>query len=312
VTFQFGPYLADNVLGHGANGVAMRAQHESTGQVVTIKVPAMGDGIVLARLGQTVPPGLLRIYNGGLAPEHQWIYIWVAREFADECLADVLAERQLASDEAQTIFRTCCETVAWLHAQQIYQWSSHPGNVYRVGHTWKLGDMGRCVAFVDPDHPAVAEFELDMRMQTVGGLPDELLGAYVGSNPSRTGFWPYDPVWEARLRMDDCSMLGGLLCSMLTGKRWEWFFRALNKRPYCSARYSFTGDRDVDERLSAVVNRAWRGDAGGALLVANAGRGEQTSYEDALELLQDVTKALDSVSEGGADSCVRGRTTSGS
>jgi predicted phage terminase large subunit-like protein len=65
-----------------------------------------------------------------------------------------------------------------------------------------------------------------------------------------------------------------------------------NKRPYCSAHYALTGDRDADQVLSVVVNRAWRGDAGGAPLLANGGRGDATTYESPRALLADVCSAL--------------------
>lgn len=83
-------------------------------------------------------------------------------------------------------------------------------------------------------------------------------------------------------------MLGGLLCDLLGVNRWAVFHQAIKSKPICSGRYNLTGDRRRDERLSGILNRAWRGDAGGALLVANGGRGEQGTYDDARELLADV------------------------
>ncbi len=87
-------------------------------------------------------------------------------------------------------------------------------------------------------------------------------------------------------------MLGGLLCDLLALNRWQVFYQALKSRPLCSGRYNLTGDRRRDEALSAVLNRCWRGDAGGALVVANQGQGEQTVYSDPRELLADVQLAM--------------------
>ncbi len=50
-------------------------------------------------------------------------------------------------------------------------------------------------------------------------------------------------------------MLGGLLCALLTGRRWGWFARAIESRLHCSATLALTGNRKTDGALSAVLNR---------------------------------------------------------
>jgi hypothetical protein len=258
VPVQVGPYVLDAVLGHGAESYVYRAQHAETGAMVALKLNARGDAALFDQLlGEDWPPQLLRSieadeWNGAT---------WVARELADETLHDYLSHRRatLSVDLVLEVFRTCCDGVSWLHERHMSGWSAHARNVYRVGEVWRIGDFGRA-----------------WRSDAADSL-------------RRTGL-PHDS--EYRLKLDDCAMLGGLLVEMLTGKRWEWFFRALNKRPYCSAVYSLTGDSARDRCLSAIVNRAWRGDAGGAPLLANGERGAQTVYADALELLTDVQAAL--------------------
>ena len=101
------------------------------------------------------------------------------------------------------------------------------------------------------------------------------------------GAFPRDPVLEARLRLDDCASLAGLLVDLLGRERWELFFRTINTRPMGHTRYTLTGNGKIDRQLSKVVNHAWMGDGGGALSVAD-GEPWNTGYVDALELLADV------------------------
>jgi len=272
--FPYGAYPLGELLGYGTEGVVYRA-HRDGEQDVAVKLPARGDAIVACLLLvesdnlSDWPPQLLRTYEVGKWQDSMWI----ARELADETLYDYAPSGLSERRQVLEIFRVACEGVAWLHAHRIYGWSAHSQNVYRVGEQWKLGDFGRVWCFVPPDHAELGDWR-DTR---------ERFGLWTG-----TGVLPYDPDREHRLKLDDCAMLGGLLVQMLTGKRWGWFFRALNKRPYCSAVYPLTGDRVADRRLSAIVNRCWRGDAGGAPLLANGERGEQSTYADPLELLADV------------------------
>jgi hypothetical protein len=298
VSFQVGPYCLDELLGHGAEGLVYRAHPaDHYGPEVALKVNAsLADtvvGQVLGSLEGGWPPLLLETYAAGRLGGKRWI----VRELADETLHDFSRRRdKLSPDQVLEIFRVACEGVAVLHAHRVYGWSAHARNLYRVGEQWKLGDFGRVWCFVDPDHPG-----LEPRRQEVyrvGGmdgedgearaLADSVIGSFHVGLWQGTGLLPYDPEREHRLKLDDCAMLAGLLVEMLTGKRWEWFFRALNKRPYCSAVYPLTGDRDRNERLSTILNRCWRGDAGGAPLLANGDRGDQSVYDDALELLSDV------------------------
>lgn len=280
------PYKLYDLLGYGTEGVVFRG-HRDDQEDVAVKLGARGDAILACRLLDESdtkltlsawPPQLLETYEVG----HWQDSMWIARELADETLHDVMSRTQAP---VRDIFRVACEGVAWLHEHRIYGWSAHAQNVYRVGEQWKLGDFGRVWCFVPPEHPSLGTH----------GDAEHRFGHWTG-----TGVLPYDPEREHRLKLDDCAMLGGLLVEMLTGKRWEWFFRALNARPYCSAKYPLTDDRALNARLSAIVNRCWRGDAGGAPVLANADRGEQSTYSNALELLEDVVACLGGYDAGRA------------
>jgi hypothetical protein len=299
---RVGPYRVDGYLGRGGDGTAYRAVDPATGLVVTVKLPALGDVAVAQRLGDEWHPHLLRTWRFG-PPDEQTPAFWVAREHADGTFADAVARRggrPLDRAEALAVFATCCGVVAWLHARRVYRWSAHPGNVYRVGGRWKVGDLGRCAMFVAPDDPLLAEVRRSM-LQAAGadgpdaeGTADFFLRFWHWGHPTSAGFYPHDPERERRHRMDDCAMLGGLLCALLTGRRWGWFARAIEARPCCSAAYALTGRKPADAALSVVLNRCWRGDAGGAPLLANGGREDQTVYDDALALLADVASVLES------------------
>jgi hypothetical protein len=290
---QVGPYCLVEELGYGTEGVVYRGQRQGESDMA-VKLGARGD-VILAELlrseGWAWPPQLLTTYETGAWQDSGW----VARELADETLhTHVQRVGPLTKCDTRDVFRVACEGVAWLHIHHIYGWSAHAKNVYRVGDLWQIGDFGRVWCFVEPDHPVLEQRRqefypvLGAEDTEARQVADWLIFRHRFGHWGGSGLLPYDAEREHRLKLDDLSMLGGLLVEMLTGKRWEWFFRALNKRPYCSAVYPLTGERSAREQVSAIVNRCWRGDAGGAPLMANGERGEQTVYDDPLELLEDV------------------------
>lgn len=298
-----GPYRADCILGTGGNGQALGARHQDTGEAVTIKLLGYGDALVAAWLGeegQDLP--LLRVYGSGLLETPEGPVWWTAREQAAETWADHMARRRgepVPLDEAVEVFATVCRAVDHLHDRSVFQWSAHGRNLYRVDGRWKLGDMGRSLILTTPDDPRLARVWPEARSADdhVRVMLEEEAdpkctpwGRWAGE---RTAGWAWHTEErELRLRLDDCAMLGGLLVELIGGHKWETFHRALTKAPYCSGRYRLTGRKDVDERLSTILNRCWRGDAGGAILRANGSRGEQTVYADAVALLADVQDAL--------------------
>jgi hypothetical protein len=272
---RFGPWLTDTAVGVGNDGRCSHAVHVDTGEQALVKYPSRGDSVLLWMVqayGLEWPDELVQTIDTGYCEPIAPLVPWIGRQWATHTLHSVMP---LDRAEALEVFSIACRGVSWLHSHRMYGWSAHCLNIFSVGGTWKIGDFGRVKAFLPPECPQVAEC------------------AHIDTgHPTRTGFYGYDVERERRLRLQDCASLGGLLCDLLTGKRWEWFFRALNKKPYCSAHLPVTGDRDVDEQLSGILNRAWRGDAGGALLAANDGRGEQSVYDEPIELLRDVEAAL--------------------
>lgn len=299
-------YQVTGYLGCGGDGTVFRARHIASGLVVALKQPARGDWTAFAWMalaGVESPDCLLKLYDGidnASTVGKPSSCTWVAREYADETLADVLARRggsPLPIAEALSIFATCCEAVAWLNMHGIYRWSAHVRNVFRVGARWKIGDLGRCQIFLRPDDPLLeggrTPFldELGFHDNEARSVVDWMTLSWM-SHPTSFGLLSSDPERERRLTMDDCAMLGGLLCDLVGGRRWNCFSRALKSRPYCSASYSLTGNRKIDRALSAILNRCWRGEAGGAPLLANGSQGEQTVYTDPRELRADVQRVL--------------------
>jgi len=294
---RFGPYLADLYLGQGGDGRALHARHVETGQEVTIKIPRRGDALALSVLGDDWHPSIIRIYDTGISERGDE---WVAREYTpDGTLEDLLRKRcyrSLPIGDALSVFTIACKAVAWLHSRQVYRWSSHARNVLRFGSTWKISDLGRCLFFVSPNHPRIKE-NIASRIEAAGTTEDDttralamwMLEDYYWKHPTATAILPYNPEREHRLAVNDCSMLAGLLVDILSpGHRWGLFLQALKSQPLCAATYTITGHRQRDRALSSIINRAWRGDEGGAPLYANQGRGEQSVYDDPLELLRDV------------------------
>lgn len=273
---RYGPvWIADRVLGQGGDGTALHARHRLTGEEVVIKVPARGDGWVWQHLGDDWHPSLVRVLDGERETSTSIRMHWIAREYSGQgTLAEELHRRggRLPVAEALEVFRVCCEAVAWFHTRHVYRWSAHVKNILRFGDTWRIADYGRSVIFVSPDHWA-------NEAQKAYGDPEPLWG-----HPTSSGFWPYNPERERRLRLDDCAMLSGLLTILLSGARWRHFYRAL-RPPYCTAIYM------GNEALSRVLNRCWLGDAGGALAVA-AGQDWDAGYDDVMVLLADVEDAL--------------------
>jgi hypothetical protein len=291
-------YLLTDVLGSGGDGLVLRATDTETGAVVAIKTPAYGEHL-LAQLVDPRHPSLVRLFDYGMATDPP--AFWCAMELGDETLADVLARQRgapLPHDEALGIFAACCAAVAFLHEHHAYRWSAHRRNVVRVGNTWKVADHGRVCILLEPTHPALAEW----REALIEGfaLPrddgelaaDWLLGHHLLDVPFKAGVGLRDPGLEGRLRQDDCAVLGGLLVDLLGGRRWDCFYRAIGREPYCSADYRFTRDVATDEQLSVIVNRCWRGDAGGAPLLANGHGSDQSTYDNPLDLLRDVEAAF--------------------
>jgi hypothetical protein len=290
---RVGPYEAFAHLGRGGTGKALAAEHVGTGALVTLKLCAGAEGLVHDWFGGALPPAFLRTVEWGVSEETYGPQLWVAREPADETWADFLNRRRGAKLPLRgvlPIFALACEGVAALHTARVYQWSAHARNLFRVGPRWRLGDLGRCVVATSPDDPRfVAWTALDGRSPAERSALLTLIDAGPWYAEGTGGFTGRDGDREHRLRQDDCAMLGGLLVDLLGLNRWAVFLQAVTTRPLCSGRYDLTGNPKKDRALSRVLNRAWRGDAGGALALA-AGGGD--AYDDALELRADVADAL--------------------
>ena len=319
-TRWYGDWQATLKLGGGGDGDAFLATHAITGQVATIKTPCRGEGFVWMHLSRGVPqewhPRLVRIFDGGTGDLDRLRpcegVTWVAREYADTSLFDTYQANVARSarsgrrwclprNEVLEIFGMACEVVAWLHAHQVYRWSAHLKNILRCRGAWQVADLGRSPVFIDEEHWATAW----QREMVSAWLPPDLelptswwtfvaavRRASFWGHWTCAGFWPRDPELEDRLRREDCAALGGLLCQLLTGSRFDHFRQALSG-PLCSATYRLSGSEEIDRRLSQILNRAWLGDGGGALeLLAKRSRRRDRAYSDSLALLADVSSVV--------------------
>src|SRR5262249_11344749 len=112
----------------------------------------------------------------------------------------------------------------------------------------------------------------------------ECAGPWTG--PRAGGLCACTATRARRLARDDCARLGGLLCDLIGVDRWEVSARAIARD--LRGRYDLTGHTRRDGRLSAILNRAWAGDAGGALARVAGRRG---GYTNPRKLLADVVAA---------------------
>jgi hypothetical protein len=210
---RVGSYVTIRSLGMGGTGQAVLAYDARTGQRVCVKLCSGAEGFVFDWLEGVLPPQLLRVHEWGVLespPGHAWL--WVARELADETWADYRghSERRPRIDEALEVFASACQGVAALHDAGVYHWSAHERNVYRVGDTWKLGDLGRCVMAATADDP---RFRRLYRADALTGVQRSALLDTVDAGPWRgsdsCGAFLWDSSRERRLRLDDCAMLAG-------------------------------------------------------------------------------------------------------
>jgi hypothetical protein len=286
---RVGPYRLERLLGIGGSGPACLAEHETTGQRVTLKLNSGAEGMVFDWFDRQLPPQFVQVYDRGCFddPLSGTPWLWVAREYAPGGTWAACTARE--PRQVHEVFTLACEGTAALHDNDVFQWSAHERNLLRTADGWKLADLGRCVM------AATADDERSSRVygQTTALGRVELLdlldaGPWHGLIPA--GVFQRDAGRMRRLRLDDCAGLAGLLCDLLGLDRWAVFLQGLSTRPVCSRRYVLTGHHRRDRQLSRVINRAWLGDAGGAL-ATDAGRDWTSGYDDARELLADVQAA---------------------
>lgn len=150
-----GRYHLKTLLGAGGFGVVMRAQHILDGHVlgeIAVKlVPAHADrlGAQVAELRRSLElshDGLVRAVGIGDGTVHvggsQDRVIYLAMELGQETLADRLRRQLLGSEEARELAIQIAEVIGYLRERNTLHRDIKPSNILRVGHRWKLADLG--------------------------------------------------------------------------------------------------------------------------------------------------------------------------
>jgi len=90
------------------------------------------------RAGGINHPHLMKLLQWGGCQLDGLPHLYVVMEYADQTLAQVLARRALAEDEAQKMLRPTLDALAFLHGQHLVQGQLKPANILVVGDELKL------------------------------------------------------------------------------------------------------------------------------------------------------------------------------
>jgi eukaryotic-like serine/threonine-protein kinase len=149
---QFGPFIIDKELGHGAMGAVYRGKYTKTGQVVAIKVMAPGYGSTNASandrferevniLKQLKHPNIVRIFGVGKSGGTRYF----AMEYVEgESLDRVMARRDRMSwEEVVDLGTQLCAALQHAHEAGIVHRDLKPSNLMILADgTLKLTDFG--------------------------------------------------------------------------------------------------------------------------------------------------------------------------
>ena len=202
---KIGPYEVLSLLGSGGMGRVYKVSHESTGQVVALKVlPAeyAREARFLMRFRREIDvlkrldhPNVARILDAGSTEENVHYY---AMEFVDGVSLDqILArDRRLDIEQALTVVRQCARAMEYAHANKVIHRDIKPGNIL-VGMDWhvKITDFG------------IARPEDGTRVTTTGSI----LGTAEYMSPEQAEGRKVDG-------RSDVYSLGAVLYQMLAGR----------------------------------------------------------------------------------------------
>jgi serine/threonine protein kinase len=90
------------------------------------------------RAEQLTHDGLLKIYGVGRCNIEDRELIYVAMEYADENLGEILPQRALTSDEAQEMLGGVVEVLVFLHLNNLTHGHIKPSNIVAIGDRLKL------------------------------------------------------------------------------------------------------------------------------------------------------------------------------
>jgi serine/threonine protein kinase len=122
-------------------------------------------------------PNLIRIYGGGLCKIEDTDLLYVAMEYAEENLAQVLPSRALMAEETSEMLNSVVDVLVYLHGKNVVHGHVKPSNILANGESLKLSS--------DTIFPAGEVRE--MRRER---------SAYDGPELPRAGYTPASDVWS--------------------------------------------------------------------------------------------------------------------
>jgi TonB family protein len=94
------------------------------------------------RVAQLSHPNLLRLMRTGRCQLNQLPVAYAVTEYADENLAEVLAERPLTPDEVREMLKPLLDALAYVHREGLVHGHLKPSNIMAVGDRVKLSVDG--------------------------------------------------------------------------------------------------------------------------------------------------------------------------
>jgi TonB family protein len=143
-------FRLDQFLGEGETGVVFSTDFSRRRAAIKL-IPLPADGAefeadaqlalwqAAARLNH---PHLTRILASGRSAVKGTPVVYIVTEYAEETLAQVLAERRLTPIEARDVLVTALDTLAYLHAQGLAHGHVKASNFLAVGDQLKLSSDG--------------------------------------------------------------------------------------------------------------------------------------------------------------------------
>lgn len=101
-------------------------------------------------------PHFIRIIKTGTWAKSGLSMAYLAMEYADENLAEVLRERALTADETLEMLQPVAEALAFLHRQGLVQGRLRPSNIFAVNDTLKLSSDAVSAGDASADMRALA------------------------------------------------------------------------------------------------------------------------------------------------------------
>ena len=128
------------------------------------------------RAAQLSHPHLLRLFRTGGWHLNQLAMCYAVTEYAEENLADVLAERPLTSVEVREMLKPLVEALAYIHREGLVHGHLKPANIMAVADVLKLsvdgislvGEAGAAPVTPGPYDPRSFPIEAARRLETSG------------------------------------------------------------------------------------------------------------------------------------------------